>query len=106
MLLQKFLPGSLESSNRTIQKDRISSFKKFSKDFWTGEVIAFQFAEFKYFELVYYAVGQSLLQSEAHFNTKRGKHYYKVGQLHVITKWGESYQKVGHVIYNKAGQLL
>ena len=65
-----------------------------------------------------YKAGQKLLQSEAAFGiTKRGKIYYKVGQLFYykvgqdllqsgagITKWDNVITKRGR--YYKVGQLL
>ena len=64
---------------------------------------------FSHFELIYYIVRQSQLQTDAdiskcgNFITKWNKNYYKVGQLHVIDK---SCYKVQQVIYYKVGQSL
>lgn len=64
---------------------------------------------FSYFELIYYIVRQSQLQTDAdiskcgNFITKWNKNYYKVGQLHIIDK---SCYKVQQVIYYKVGKSL
>ena len=78
----------------------------------------FQIQTLQLYSRYYYKVGQKLLQSGAALIiTKRGKIYYKVGQLFYykvgqdllqsgagITKWGNVITKRGR--YYKVGQLL
>ena len=65
--------------------------------------------EFNYLELMYYKIGQSLLQNGTgirkwyNFFTKRGKHYYKVRQIPIFKRWDKGYYNAGQIIYYKVG---
>ena len=69
MLLYKFLLGSFESSKITSLDSKSSNFtfSKFSKDSWTGEVIAFHNYSFTIFLNVGILFGSLLLQLSSKF---------------------------------------
>ena len=64
-----------------------------------------ELVEFNCFELIYYILGQSLLQTGVGISWW-GNHYYKSKQLRAITKWGKSCYKKGQITYYKLGWSL